>query len=144
MGLAGHLDDAIAKGNNLVQVVIYDLPNRDCAALASNGEIPSGGLTTYETQFIDPIVSILKTPKYASLRVVTVIEPDSLPNLETNADQQATATEACRKAKSTGESSRAWATRWRSSARCPTCTTTSTPDTTAGWAGTRTSGRSAT
>jgi cellulose 1,4-beta-cellobiosidase len=103
MGLAGHLDDAIAKGNNVVQVVIYDLPNRDCAALASNGEIPSGGLTTYETQFIDPIVSILKTPKYASLRVVTVIEPDSLPNLETNADQQATATEACRKAKSTGE-----------------------------------------
>ena len=103
MGLAAHLDDAIAKGNNLVQVVVYDLPNRDCAALASNGEIPSGGLATYETKFIDPIVSILKTPKYANLRIVTVIEPDSLPNLVTNADQQATATEACRKAKSTGE-----------------------------------------
>jgi cellulose 1,4-beta-cellobiosidase len=103
MGLAAHLDDAIAKGNNLVQVVIYDLPNRDCAALASNGEIPSGGLVTYETKFIDPIVSILKTPKYANLRIVNVIEPDSLPNLVTNADQQATATDACRKAKSTGE-----------------------------------------
>ena len=102
-GLAAHLDDAIAKGNSLVQIVIYDLPNRDCAALASNGELPSGGLTTYETRFIDPIVSILKTPKYADLRVVAVIEPDSLPNLVTNADQQATATEACRKAKSTGE-----------------------------------------
>jgi cellulose 1,4-beta-cellobiosidase len=103
MGLAAHLDDAIAKGNNLVQLVIYDLPNRDCAALASNGEIPSGGLTTYETKFIDPIVTILKNAKYANLRIVNVIEPDSLPNLVTNADQQNTATEACRKAKSTGE-----------------------------------------
>jgi cellulose 1,4-beta-cellobiosidase len=103
MGLAAHLDDAIAKGNNLVQLVIYDLPNRDCAALASNGEIPSGGLTTYETQFIDPIVNILKSSKYANLRIVNVIEPDSLPNLVTNADQQSTATDACRKAKSTGE-----------------------------------------
>ena len=103
MGLAAHLDNAIAKGNNLVQVVIYDLPNRDCAALASNGEIPSGGLSTYQTRFIDPIVTILKTPKYANLRIVNVIEPDSLPNLLTNADAQATATEACRKAKATGE-----------------------------------------
>jgi len=103
MGLAAHLDDAIAKGNNLVQLVIYDLPNRDCAALASNGEIPSGGLSTYETMFVDPIVTILKTPKYANLRIVNVVEPDSLPNLQTNADQQATATEPCRKAKSTGE-----------------------------------------
>jgi cellulose 1,4-beta-cellobiosidase len=103
MGLAAHLDDAIAKGKNTVQLVIYDLPNRDCAALASNGEIPSGGLVTYETMFIDPIVNILKTPKYANLRIVNVVEPDSLPNLVTNAGDEDTATDACRKAKSTGE-----------------------------------------
>jgi cellulose 1,4-beta-cellobiosidase len=103
MGLAAHLDDAIAKGNNLVQVVIYDLPNRDCAALASNGEIPSGGIATYKTKFIDPIVTILKAPKYANLRIVNVIEPDSLPNLVTNAGDAATATAACRTAKSTGD-----------------------------------------
>src|SRR3954471_16596792 len=91
MGLAAHIDDAIAKGNNLVQVVIYDLPNRDCAALASNGEIPSGDLATYKAKFIDPIVTIMKAPKYANLRIVNVIEPDSLPNLVTNAGDAATA-----------------------------------------------------
>jgi cellulase/cellobiase CelA1 len=43
-GLRGHLDEALrqqaAAGQPLVfQVVVYDLPNRDCAALASNGEL---------------------------------------------------------------------------------------------------------
>src|SRR5690348_9950100 len=99
MGVQAFLDDALAKGKNLIQFVIYDLPNRDCAALASNGEIPSGGLSTYETQYIDPIVSIMSNSKYANLRIVNVIEPDSLPNLTTNADGQAGATAACAQAK---------------------------------------------
>jgi cellulose 1,4-beta-cellobiosidase len=103
MGLRAHLDDALAKGANLIQFVIYDLPNRDCAALASNGEIPSGGLSTYEHNYIDPIVGIMADTKYAGLRIVNLIEPDSLPNLVTNADNQATATAACRQAKQTGE-----------------------------------------
>ena len=38
-GLKAHLDAAKAQGANLVQLVIYDLPGRDCAALASNGEL---------------------------------------------------------------------------------------------------------
>jgi cellulose 1,4-beta-cellobiosidase len=103
MGLKAHLDHAVSEGANLVQFVIYDLPNRDCAALASNGEIPSGGLDTYEHQYIDPIVSIMSDPAYANLRIVNVVEPDSLPNLVTNADNQNTATDACRQAKQTGE-----------------------------------------
>ncbi|GAA1784746.1 hypothetical protein GCM10009682_03620 [Luedemannella flava] len=62
-------------------MVIYDLPNRDCSALASNGEllIANNGLARYKAEYIDPIVTILKQPKYSSLRIVTVVEPDSLP-----------------------------------------------------------------
>jgi cellulose 1,4-beta-cellobiosidase len=67
-------------------VVIYDLPNRDCAALASNGElqIAQNGLARYKAEYIDPIAAILGDAKYRSLRIVAIIEPDSLPNLLTN------------------------------------------------------------
>lgn len=39
-------------------LVVYDLPDRDCAALASNGElsIANGGVNIYKTQYIDEIV----------------------------------------------------------------------------------------
>ncbi|MGE5290489.1 MAG: glycoside hydrolase family 6 protein [Micromonosporaceae bacterium] len=90
MGLQAQLDNAetqVQGSTPLVfEVVIYDLPGRDCAALASNGEIPatSAGLTQYETQYIDPITSILAMPKYSNLRIVAIIEPDSLPNVVTN------------------------------------------------------------
>jgi cellulose 1,4-beta-cellobiosidase len=90
MGLQAHLDNAITKkvGTSpvLFEVVIYDLPGRDCAALASNGEIPAtaAGLTDYETNYITPIANLLSNPKYSSLRIVAVIEPDSLPNAVTN------------------------------------------------------------
>jgi uncharacterized protein YjdB len=90
MGLRAHLDDALAQQNGgtplTIMLVIYDLPNRDCAAAASNGEllIADDGLNRYKTEYIDPIVKILSDPKYSSLRIVTVVEPDSLPNLVTN------------------------------------------------------------
>ena len=67
--------------------MIYDLPGRDCAALASNGEIPatSAGLTEYEPQYIDPIASDPEQVRQlADIRVVAIIEPDSLPNVVTN------------------------------------------------------------
>jgi cellulose 1,4-beta-cellobiosidase len=89
-GLAAQLDDALAASTapETVEVVVYDLPGRDCAALASNGEIPAttAGLTEYESQYIDPITAILSQPKYAdsNLRIVAVVEPDSLPNVVTN------------------------------------------------------------
>jgi cellulose 1,4-beta-cellobiosidase len=65
-------------------VVVYDLPNRDCAAKASAGELKmsENGLHRYKTEFIDPIVAILK--KYPDQPVVILLEPDSLPNLATN------------------------------------------------------------
>jgi cellulose 1,4-beta-cellobiosidase len=73
---------------DVVMFVIYDLPNRDCDAGASNGEITcedsncAQGLNTYKTQYVDKVVEILK--KYPTVNIVAIIEPDSLPNLATN------------------------------------------------------------
>ncbi|MER5471918.1 glycoside hydrolase family 6 protein [Streptomyces sp. NPDC002685] len=98
MGLRAHLDAALAQkgtGEEVVQLVVYDLPGRDCAALASNGELGPTEIDKYKTQFIDPIAAILADSKYAALRIVTTIEIDSLPNLVTNTGSRATATPAC-------------------------------------------------
>ena len=68
------------------QVVIFNLPDRDCSALASNGELKSDkdGLAIYKTQFIDAIAQHFADPRFEKLRIVAVIEPDSLPNMVTN------------------------------------------------------------
>lgn len=69
-------------------IVVYDLPNRDCAAAASGGEIACAdnncvqGLNTYKTQYIDPLVSIFR--QFPDMTIVALVEPDSLPNLATN------------------------------------------------------------
>ncbi|KNG50486.1 cellobiohydrolase-like protein II precursor [Stemphylium lycopersici] len=72
--------------NQIAALVIYDLPGRDCAAKASNGELAVGELNIYKTEYIDPIVAIFK--KYPNTAIALVIEPDSLPNLVTNIDLQ--------------------------------------------------------
>ncbi|MFL4952108.1 glycoside hydrolase family 6 protein [Streptomyces sp. MMS24-I31] len=88
--LTDHLDLALAQkkpGQPIsATFVIYDLPGRDCAALASNGELPltQAGLDRYRAEYIDPIANIFKNPKYQDVRITTVIEPDGLPNLVTN------------------------------------------------------------
>ena len=101
-GLRAHLDAALAQSGGApltIQVVIYDLPNRDCSALASNGEllVAQDGLAKYKSQYIDPIATIMADPKYVPLRIVSVVEPDSLPNLITN-----TALPKCAEAQSSG------------------------------------------
>ncbi|GAA2411440.1 cellulose 1,4-beta-cellobiosidase [Actinomadura vinacea] len=101
-GLRGHLDEALKQGAGLIQLVVYDLPGRDCAALASNGELGPNDLDKYKTQFIDPIARILGDAKYANLRIVTVVEIDSLPNLITNTGGRPTATPACDTMKANG------------------------------------------
>jgi len=68
--------------NHILGLVIYDLPGRDCAAKASNGELPVGSLSRYKTEYIDPIVELIKAN--ANTAFALVIEPDSLPNLVTN------------------------------------------------------------
>jgi cellulose 1,4-beta-cellobiosidase len=84
--LQGHMDAALAQGANAIQLVVYDLPNRDCSALASNGEllIAQNGLNRYKTEYIDVIYNVISQPKYANLRIIMVVESDSLPNLITN------------------------------------------------------------
>lgn len=92
-GLRDHLDEAIAQqmaagpGTEMtIAIVVYDLPNRDCAAFASNGELVGAeGMDRYETEYIAEIAEIIGSdPRYQKLRVVAVIEPDSLPNAVTN------------------------------------------------------------
>lgn len=81
---------------------VYDLPNRDCKAKASNGEICcnpssagdgtcdynaggdcSAGLSDYKTNYITPLAATIK--QYCGkVPMVLVIEPDSLPNLASN------------------------------------------------------------
>ncbi|WP_062217535.1 glycoside hydrolase family 6 protein [Streptomyces sp. NBRC 109706] len=98
-GLREHLDNALVQAedheNFVFQVVVYNLPGRDCAALASNGELAADDIDTYKNEFIDPIAEILGDPAYADLRIVTVIEIDSLPNLITNVSPRETATPNC-------------------------------------------------
>ncbi|NEE46483.1 glycoside hydrolase family 6 protein, partial [Streptomyces sp. SID8455] len=77
-------------------------PGRDCAALASNGELGPTELGRYKSDYIDPIAAILGDPAYASLRIVTLIEPDSLPNLVTNAGGTAGSTPECATMKANG------------------------------------------
>jgi len=115
LGLQEQLDNAVLKQQSagqpvLIPLVIYDLPDRDCAARASNGELsiaanppaqPLDGLTTYKTQYIDVIAGILKNPKYVNLRFALVIEPDSLPNLVTNTGKSFTIAN-CQQAQSSG------------------------------------------
>lgn len=92
MGLRDHLDAALAQRAGYIQFVIYNLPGRDCSALASNGELGVNDLPKYKTQYIDPIAAIQADPKYASLRIINVIEIDSLPNLVTNTNVATCAT----------------------------------------------------
>jgi len=99
--LQGILADAAKKNPvPLCVFIVYDLPNRDCHALASNGEICctynndgtcnynaggncSAGLNTYYTKYINPIVTLFAQYQN-TVPIVAIIEPDSLPNLATN------------------------------------------------------------
>lgn len=83
------LDDALAQqdreGRPVVTVfVVYDLPDRDCHANASKGELHAarGGLAAYKADFIDPIAAAFKAHPHQ--RIVVIVEPDSLPNIATN------------------------------------------------------------
>jgi cellulose 1,4-beta-cellobiosidase len=91
LSLTRHLDAALrqaahANKDAAMLLVVYDLPNRDCAAAASNGELNGkAGLETYKHQYIDGIYQRLTAhTHYAKVRVAIVLEPDSLPNMVTN------------------------------------------------------------
>jgi len=74
-----------ASGKPTVSVfIVYDMPNRDCAAKSSAGELKlsENGAERYRTEFIARIVKYFKA--YPELPIVVILEPDSLPNLATN------------------------------------------------------------
>ncbi|CAI4211034.1 unnamed protein product [Parascedosporium putredinis] len=64
--------------------VIYNFPDRDCSAKASDGELhlDDNGLERYQTEYIDPIAELVK--EYDDIRTIFVYEPDGLANLVTN------------------------------------------------------------
>jgi len=99
--LEGILEAAAAQSKPPLCVFIwYGLPNRDCKAWASNGEICchrradgtcnysdkgecTEGLRMYREEYVDPFIKVLQ--KYQDkVPTVVVVEPDSLPNLATN------------------------------------------------------------
>ncbi|MFC0503099.1 glycoside hydrolase family 6 protein [Micromonospora costi] len=101
-GVRDHLDEALRQGAGYIQFVIYNLPGRDCAALASNGELGPDELPRYKAEYIDPIAAIQADPKYANLRIINIIEIDSLPNLVTNTSGQPGGTAMCDTVKANG------------------------------------------
>ncbi|KAI0024331.1 1, 4-beta cellobiohydrolase [Xylariomycetidae sp. FL0641] len=87
---------------NILGLVIYDLPGRDCAAKASNGELKYDEIDRYKSEYIDPIVELIKGQPNSAFALL--IEPDSLPNLVTNADL-----DTCKESKSAYEEGVAYA-----------------------------------
>lgn len=100
--LREHLDAALQQGAGYIQFVVYNLPGRDCAALASAGELGPNEIDRYKHDFIDPIAAIQADPKYAKLRIINVVEIDSLPNLVTNVGSLPGATPLCDTMKANG------------------------------------------
>ncbi len=105
--LEGHLDAAVAQQKYYAEldgevspmtivIIVYNLPDRDCAAFASNGQLyeigkpkdPNpmlGGMQKYREDYIGVITEALgKKAEYKDLRVVALLEPDSYPNMITN------------------------------------------------------------
>ncbi|GIJ80790.1 cellulose 1,4-beta-cellobiosidase [Micromonospora phaseoli] len=102
MGIRDHLDEALRQNAQYIQFVIYNLPGRDCAALASNGELKADELPKYKAQYIDPIAAIQGDAKYRNIRIINVIEVDSLPNLVTNTSGNPGGTVMCDTVKANG------------------------------------------
>jgi cellulose 1,4-beta-cellobiosidase len=75
-----------AAGNKPVIPVflVYNLPNRDCSAKSSAGELTSenDGEKRYRHDFIDKIAE--QFAAHPNQKIVAILEPDSLPNIATN------------------------------------------------------------
>ncbi|KAF3034060.1 1,4-beta-D-glucan cellobiohydrolase cel6b [Didymella heteroderae] len=82
------------KGKEMiVGLVLYNLPDRDCSAGESAGELSldNDGFRIYKSQFVDKYAKLVKEAK--DLTFAIVLEPDSLGNAVTNQG-----VEACAKA----------------------------------------------
>lgn len=78
------LEQRRTRRKQIVQLVLYDLPDRDCSAGDSAGEFSSadGGLEKYKTEFVDKFAEAVSSAP--DLTFAIVLEPDSLGNVITN------------------------------------------------------------
>ncbi|KAK7725922.1 1,4-beta-D-glucan cellobiohydrolase cel6b [Diaporthe eres] len=75
---------AETRETQIVGLVLYNLPDRDCSAGESAGELvlSENGLERYKTEYIQPYAE--KVSAATDLTFAIVLEPDSLGNLVTN------------------------------------------------------------
>ncbi|KAG8799425.1 hypothetical protein FRC16_005114, partial [Serendipita sp. 398] len=77
------LIEKVTGKKQVVEIQVYNLPDRDCSAKSSGGELSyaDGGEAKYQA-YIQAIVAQIK--KFPDIRVVIGLEPDSIGNLVTN------------------------------------------------------------
>ncbi|KAL2754929.1 carbohydrate-binding module family 1 protein [Sodiomyces alcalophilus JCM 7366] len=75
---------ARGEGEQIVGLVLYNLPDRDCSAGESAGELSlnQNGLNRYKSEYVDPFAQKLKAA--SDLHFAVVVEPDALGNMVTN------------------------------------------------------------
>jgi cellulose 1,4-beta-cellobiosidase len=100
--LRGHLERALAQRATLIQFVIYDLPGRDCAGKAHDGELGPADLARYQHEYVDAVAAIEADPRYSRIRIVNVVEPDALVDAIEYSRDDWFSTQACRAARDGG------------------------------------------
>ncbi|WP_198168476.1 glycoside hydrolase family 6 protein [Herbidospora yilanensis] len=102
LGLRQHLDralvQALSQGNAdpvVVTLVLSDLPGKDCSSMVSTAEfdMTAEGVAAYRSRFVEPVAAILADPRYAPLRIVTLVEPETLGSM-VNSTQEPRCVEA--------------------------------------------------
>ncbi|NRB79667.1 MAG: glycoside hydrolase family 6 protein [Saccharospirillaceae bacterium] len=107
LGLVEHLDAALLQQQDWktlsngvmapmsIVLVLNNMPDRECSAFSSDGKLIQVGMdgvtydsdtiglgyAKYRDEYINPISQILSDAKYASLRIVTILEPNSFTNM---------------------------------------------------------------
>jgi len=114
LGLSEHLDAALSQQRYLqsldsdqqvapmtVVLGINNMPDQECAAFSTDGkliqvghdhvaysnDVYGLGYAKYRDEYIKPITQILTDDKYKSLRIVSILEPNSFVNMLINTNE---------------------------------------------------------
>jgi cellulose 1,4-beta-cellobiosidase len=80
---AARADQIQGKTPQILGLVLYNLPDRDCSAGESAGELHgAAGLKRYKTEYVDAWVQRLRSAK--DLQFAISVEPDAIGNIVTN------------------------------------------------------------
>nr|BDD69322.1 4-beta-D-glucan cellobiohydrolase [Verruciconidia persicina] len=80
---AARADQNQGKVPQILGLVLYNLPDRDCSAGESAGELSGkAGLRRYKSEYVDGWVDRLRRAK--DLQFAIVVEPDAIGNMVTN------------------------------------------------------------